>query len=40
VTGSYSLSLKSFDLKAPSLFFGRMKVGDVVKVNFDMLVSS
>lgn len=40
VTGSYPLSLKNFDLKAPSLFFGRMKVGDVVKVNFDMLVRS
>lgn len=40
VTGTYPLSLKSFDLKAPSLFFGRMKVGDVVKVNFDMLVRS
>lgn len=40
VTGSYRLSLKNFGLKAPSLFFGRIKVGDVVKVNFDVLVRS
>lgn len=40
VTGTYPLSLKSFGLKAPSLFFGRMKVGDLVKVNFDVLVRS
>jgi len=40
VTGSYPLSLKNFGLKPPSLFFGRMKVGDVVKVNFDVLVRS
>lgn len=40
VTGAYPLSLKTFDLKAPSLFFGRMKVSDMVKVNFDILVRS
>lgn len=40
VTGTYPLSLKAFGLKAPSLMFGRIKVGDVVKVNFDMLVRS
>lgn len=40
VVGTYPLSLKAFGLKAPSLMFGRIKVGDVVKVNFDMLVRS
>jgi polyisoprenoid-binding protein YceI len=36
VAGSYEVALSAFDLKRPSLMFGRIKVGDVVTVKFDL----
>jgi polyisoprenoid-binding protein YceI len=36
VTGTYALSMKEFGLKPPTLMMGTMKVGDVVKVGFDL----
>jgi hypothetical protein len=40
VVGAYELALSDFDLKAPKLMFGRIKVGDKVKVKFDLLLKS
>lgn len=40
VVGSYELALSSFDLKAPSLMFGSIKVGDKVQVKFDLVLKS
>ncbi len=40
VTGSYDLSLKDYGLKAPTLMLGTMKVGDKVKVSFDLLLKA
>lgn len=40
VVGSYPLALSSFDLKAPTLMFGRIKVGDVVQVRFDLVLKN
>ncbi|MDB4917502.1 MAG: hypothetical protein JWM95_5146 [Gemmatimonadetes bacterium] len=37
VVGSYELALSAFDLKRPSLMFGRIKVGDKVQVKFDLV---
>ena len=38
VKGSYHLRLTEYGLKPPSLMMGSMKVGDLVKVNFDLLL--
>jgi polyisoprenoid-binding protein YceI len=40
IVGSYELALSAFDLKAPSLMFGRIKVGDKVQVKFDLVLKS
>jgi hypothetical protein len=40
VIGGYDLALSAFDLKAPSLMFGRIKVGDKVQVKFDLVLKS
>jgi polyisoprenoid-binding protein YceI len=40
VTGSYPLTMSDYDLKAPSLMFGRIKVRDQVTVKFDLLLKS
>jgi polyisoprenoid-binding protein YceI len=40
VTGSYPLAMSDYDLKAPSLMFGRIKVRDQVTVKFDLLLKS
>jgi polyisoprenoid-binding protein YceI len=36
VTGVYALNMKEFGLKPPTLMMGTMKVGEVVKVGFDL----
>ena len=38
VVGSHELSMKEFGLKAPTLMLGTMKVGDRVKVSFDLVL--
>ena len=38
VTGAYPLLMTDYDLKAPSLMMGAMKVNPKVKVNFDLLL--
>lgn len=38
VVGSYQIAMSDYGLKAPSLMMGTMKVGNNVKVNFDLLV--
>jgi polyisoprenoid-binding protein YceI len=40
VTGSYPLRMTEYGLKPPTLMFGRIKVGETVKVNFDLLLKS
>jgi polyisoprenoid-binding protein YceI len=40
VTGVYELRMSDYGLKPPSLMFGRIKVGDAVKVGFDLLLKS
>jgi YceI-like domain len=40
VAGSYELALSAFNLKAPSLMFGSMKVGDKVQVKFDLVLKN
>ncbi len=40
VVGGSELALSGWDLKAPSLMFGRIKVGDKVKVKFDLVLKS
>ena len=40
VKGVYDLRMTDFGLKAPSLMMGTMKVQDVVKVNFDLVLKS
>jgi polyisoprenoid-binding protein YceI len=40
VTGSYQLAMTDYNLKAPSLMFGRIKVRDQVTVKFDLLLKS
>jgi polyisoprenoid-binding protein YceI len=40
VVGSYELALSAFDLKRPSLMFGRIKVGDKVQVKFDLVLKN
>jgi polyisoprenoid-binding protein YceI len=38
VVGSYQLRMSDYGLKAPTLMFGTMKVGDAVKVGFDLVL--
>ncbi len=38
VTGTHELRLSEYGLKAPTLMFGTMKVGDAVKVGFDLVL--
>jgi polyisoprenoid-binding protein YceI len=40
VTGSYPLNMKEYELKPPTLMFGRIKVGETVTVKFDLLLKS
>jgi len=40
VTGAYELAMSDYDLTAPSLMFGRIKVRDKVTVKFDLLLKS
>lgn len=40
IVGSYELALSAYDLKAPSLMFGSIKVGDKVQVKFDMVLKN
>ncbi len=40
VAGTYELALSAFDLKAPSLMMGSIKVGDKVKVKFDIVLKN
>ena len=40
VTGSYELKMSDYELKAPTLMFGRIKVRDAVNVKFDLLLKS
>lgn len=38
VTGAYDLDMTQYGLKPPTLMMGTMKVGQVVKVHFDLIV--
>lgn len=38
VTGTYPLKMTDFGLKPPTLMFGRIKVHDLVKVGFDVVL--
>ena len=40
VTGSYELKMTEYDLKPPTLMFGRIKVRDEVTVKFDLVLKS
>jgi hypothetical protein len=40
VSGIYDLRMTDYGLKPPTLMFGRIKVGETVKVNFDLLLKS
>ena len=40
VTGVHELKLSDYGLKAPTLMFGTMKVGDAVKVGFDLVLKA
>lgn len=40
IVGGYDLALSAFDLKRPSLFFGTVKVGDLVQVKFDLVLKN
>lgn len=40
VVGSYELKMTDFDLKPPTLMFGRIKVGETVTVKFDLILKS
>ena len=40
VTGVHELRLSDYGLKAPTLMFGTMKVGDAVKVGFDLVLKA
>ena len=40
VAGVHEIKLSEYGLKAPTLMFGTMKVGDAVKVNFDLLLTA
>ena len=38
VAGTYQLNMKDYDLKPPTLMLGTMKVGEKVKVSFDLVL--
>ena len=38
VTGTHTLRMPDYGIKPPSLMLGRMKVGDEVKISFDLLL--
>ena len=38
VAGTYELNMKDYELKPPSLMLGAMKVGEKVKVSFDLVL--
>ena len=38
VTGSHELNMKEYGLKPPTLMMGTMKVGETVKVSFDLIL--
>jgi polyisoprenoid-binding protein YceI len=40
VAGAYRLKMSEYGLKAPTLMFGTLKVGDTVKVGFDLLLKA
>jgi hypothetical protein len=40
VKGVYDLRMTEWGLKAPSLMMGTMKVNELVKVNFDLVLKS
>jgi polyisoprenoid-binding protein YceI len=40
VVGSYDLKMTDYGLKPPTLMFGRIKVGETVKVKYDLLLKS
>ena len=40
VTGAYDLDMTDYGLKPPTLMFGRIKVGQTVKVKYDLLLKS
>jgi polyisoprenoid-binding protein YceI len=40
ITGTYDLNMTEYGLKPPTLMFGRIKVGQTVKVNYDLLLKS
>ena len=40
IAGGYELALSDFALQAPSLMFGSIKVGDKVKVKFDLVLKN
>jgi polyisoprenoid-binding protein YceI len=40
IVGGYQVALSAFDLKRPSLMFGRIKVGDEVQVKFDFVLKN
>ena len=40
IVGSYDLKMTDYDLKPPTLMFGRIKVGETVTVKFDLLLKS
>lgn len=40
VLGSYELNMTEYEIKPPSLMFGRIKVRDIVTVKFDLLLKS
>jgi polyisoprenoid-binding protein YceI len=40
VVGTYDLNMKDYELKPPSLMFGRIKVREVVTVKFDLLLKN
>ena len=40
ITGVYELNMTDYGLKPPTLMFGRIKVGQTVKVNYDLLLKS
>ena len=39
VTGSYPVRMKEYGLKPPTLMMGTLKVNELVKVNFDLLLN-
>ena len=40
ITGAYDLDMTEYGLKPPTLMFGRIRVGETVKVKYDLLLKS